>query len=356
MPGPNDQPISRLEAQKRADRIRAFREELAALRRDGVDLLTPGQEHTLAAHHDAVLARLAAEFDVDRSERSGQLTRGMVLTALFGAGALILAIYTLVDRSWWRMDLPAQTTLLTMFPLLALAGVEVAARRERTHYFAAIFALVASATAWLAIFMIARLLDLPFSVLLLWPGILFGLVVALSYGFRFVFGGAIAALIVALAGAFFASGGVPWPNAVARFEPLIATAFVVAAAAGKMEPAGEGFGTVARAVALLMGLGSLLVLSVDGGASLLPLPGRVAEGVYQVVMPVASVAIIWMGIRHRRREVVAIAAVLLAVYLLTRYVDWFWDQPVWVFFLVLAAVAFAALALLKRLRARVERS
>jgi hypothetical protein len=347
--------MSRTEAQKRADRIRAFREELADLRRDGVAPLTPEQEAALAAHHDEVLRRLVAQFDIDRTEHSGQLTKGMVLAALFGAATLILAINSLVERAWWRMDLPAQTTLLTMFPLAALAGVEIAARRERTRYFAAIFALVACATTWLALIMTARLLDLPFSVLLLWPGILAGLAIALSYGFWLVFGVSLVAAIVAMAGAFFASAGVPWPQASARLEPLMITAFIVAAAATRFEPAGEGFGTTARVVGLSMGLGSMFLMSVQGSLSLAPLTAQVAEGLYQAVMPILSVACLWMGLRRRQRETVMISAILLALYLLTRYVDWFWDVvPAWAFFLVLAVLAFSALALLKRLRARAE--
>jgi hypothetical protein len=347
--------VSRAEAQKRADRIRAFREELAALRRDGVATLTAEQDAALAAHHEEVLRRLAAQFDIDRTEHSGQLTRGMVLAALFGAAALILAIYSLVDRAWWRMDLPAQTTLLTMFPLAALAGVEIAARRERTRYFAAIFALVACATTWLALIMTARLLDLPFSVLLLWPGILAGLAVALSYGFWLVFGVSLVAVIVALAGAFFAAAGVPWPHALGRLEPLMMTAFVVAAAAARFEPAGEGFAATARIVGLSMGLGSLFLMSVNGSQSLLPLTATVAERIYHVIMPMASAAGIWIGLRRRQRETVTIATILLAVFLMVKYFDWFWDVvPAWVFFLVLAVLAFVALALLKRLRSRVE--
>ena len=348
---------SRFEAQRRADRIRAFREELTTLRAEDASPLTPEQESALAAHHDAVLAALASRFDVDRSERSGQLSKGMVLAALFGAAALIMAIYSLVDRAWWRMDLPAQTTLLTMFPLLSLGGVELAARREKTRYFAGIFALVACATAWLAIVLVARLLDLPFSVLLLWPGILFGVAVAVSYGFRVVFAISLVAVTLAIAGGFFAAGNVPWPRALSRLEPLMVTAFLMAAGSASFDPAGAGFGRVARIVGVVMGLGAMLALSADGGMTLLPLNAEAAEAVYQGAMLVASIACIWLGLRLRHREVVTIASALLSLFLLIRYVDWFWDVlPAWVFFLALAGLAFAALAILKRLRARVEPS
>jgi hypothetical protein len=102
-----------------------------------------------------------------------------------------------------------------------------------------------------------------------------------------------------------------------------------------------------------MGLGSLFLMSVHGPLSLAPLTAPAAERFYQAAMPLVSVVCVWMGLRRRQRETVTIAAILLALFLLTRYVDWFWDVvPAWAFFLVLAGLAFSALALLKRLRAR----
>lgn len=347
---------TRHEAQKRADRIRAFREELTTLADEGANPLTPEQQARLSAHHDALMARLAATFDVDRSEQSGRFSKGMVLASLFGAATLILSIYSFVERAWWGMDLPAQTTLLTMFPLIALVGVEVAARRDRTRYVAAGFALVACATAWLAVAMIARLLDLPFAVLMLWPGILVGLGVALSYGFSLVFGVSLAAATLAIAGAFFASGGVPWTAALMRLEPLMITSLLLAAVGGRFEAAGDGFGQVARVVGTTIGLASVLALSFNGALTLLPLSRSVAEGAYQVGMVAASVLIIGSGLRRRQQLLVTVAAILFAVFLLARYFDWFWDVlPAWLFYLILAALAFASLALLQRLRARVER-
>ena len=46
--------------------------------------------------------------------------------------------------------------LLTMFPLVSIAGVQIAAERERTRYVASLMALVALGTAWVAILMTAR--------------------------------------------------------------------------------------------------------------------------------------------------------------------------------------------------------
>jgi hypothetical protein len=52
-----------------------------------------------------------------------------------------------------------------------------------------------------------------------------------------------------------------------------------------------------------------------------------------------------------RIELVRAGTVGLALLLMFRMVDWFWDWiPKWLFFLVVGAIAFGALLLLRRLR------
>lgn len=344
---------SRLDAQRRADRIRAFREELDELRAEGSNPLSPEQELRLSAHHDTVLADLAREFDVDRSSSAGHLSLGLRAASLVGAAALVASVALLVTRWWGALSAPAQVTLLTLFPLAALGGVEAAARREKTRYVAALFALAACGTAWVAVWMLPRILDLPFPALLLWPGVLFGAAVALSYGFGAVLAITLAAFVLALAAAFFASGGVPWAAAFERLEPIAFPAFAIAIAAPRFADAAEGFDDVARATGLVIGLGALLILASIAGTSLLPFAPSTSRHVYQAVMLLATLAWLAYAIARQESRTFNIAAVFLAIFLLVRYVDWFWDLvPGWAFFLVLAGLAFASIAILRRLRRR----
>jgi hypothetical protein len=348
-------PISRADAQRRAQRIRAFRDELRTLREERANPLTPEQEAALDAHHEALLARLASEYDIDRTDRSVQLSRGMRLASLFGGAALVAAISLLVSRYWGALQLPGQVALLTCFPVAALGGVELSARRERTLYVASLFAIVAFGTAWMAIVFTSRLLDVPFSVLLLWPGILFGVALALSYGFRIVLAASLIALVLAVSGAFFASAGSPWTEVFGRLEPLVISSFVLVALSRQLEPAREGFAVVARLVGLVMGLLALVMLSAFGNLSLLPFSDRVSEGIYQVVAFAAAAAAIAIGMRARLTHVVNTGSAMLGLLLLTRYVAWFWERlPAWAFFFGLAGCAFVALVWLRRLRARME--
>jgi hypothetical protein len=216
-------------------------------------------------------------------------------------------------------------------------------------------ALVACGSAWVAIDHTARALDVPFSSLLLWPGVLFGLAVATSYRFRLVLAVSLAALVVAVASAFFAAGGAPWTLVFERLEPLTGSAFVPAVAARHLDAAPDWVTQTVRLTGLAMGLGGLLVLSSVSGTSLFALTPPTALHAYQVVMLATGIGVLWGRLGAGDAAGVNLASLSLALFLLVRYADWFWAPlPAWVFFLGLAAGALLGILVLKRLRARVD--
>ncbi|MEW6323245.1 MAG: hypothetical protein AB1635_19420 [Acidobacteriota bacterium] len=347
----------RLEAQRRADRIREFRAELGALRAEGATPLTSEQETVIRAYHDALLERYAREFDIDSTERSAGLSRGLQAASFFGAVTLTAALWALVARFWGRLDLPVQIGLLTFIPLALLGAVDVAARRERSLYVASLFALAAYGAFWLAAIAVPELLDLPLTPGILWTGALFGVALAVPYGFRLVFGLALVALVVAVSASVFAAVGAPWTIAAERLEPAVLTAFSLVVAARAFQGPAARLAPVARLVGLFLGLGGLFVLSSTAAVSQLPLPDRVVEGIYQAAMFAASAATLGRGLAAGRAEVAQTGGAFLTLFLLARYVDWFWTLlPRYLFFLILAAMAFAVIATLQRLRARARRA
>ena len=346
---------ARRAAQARADQIRAFRRELRTLADEEAFRPSPEEEAALTAHHERVLASLACDFDIDRSEREGQLSRGMQIASLLGAAALVGAVAALVNQFWGRLGLSAQVTLLTFFPLAALAGVQFAAERERTRYVAGLFGLVALGTAWFAMATIARALNLPLSPLLFWPAAAFGIAVAVSYGFRLVFALSLAVSVVAMASVFFAGGGVPWPVLFNRLEPFTGAAFALLVLSPHVAPLGDGFDNTARHTALVLLLGALFMLANVSGLSLLAFAPSTAQIVYQVVFVPLSIALLWRALRTGDSRGATLTAVAFALFILVRYFDWFWDWiPAWAFFVVLAGMAFASIALLRRVRHRQE--
>jgi hypothetical protein len=346
-------PPNRDDGQRRVHQIGAFRAELEALKAAGALPLTSTQEAELRSYHDDLLRRLAAEYDVDPSEHAAQLSRGMRLLSFFGAVALTAAVYSLVERYWGWLDLPQQATLLTAFPLMALVGVELSARRERTLYVASLFALVAYGTFWLAVVALSWTLNIPATPVFIWAGGAFGLALAIPYGFRVVLAAALVALPIAMAGSVFQAAGIPWSVALERFDLLTAAAFSMLVLAIPLGRIDAGFPAVTRLVALAMGLGGLLLLSTTAGASLMAVDDGIVEGMYQAAMFVMSIAILVLAIRHRWNETVNLVSVFLGLFLLVRFVDWFWDLlPRYVFFLGLAVLSFIWLFVLRRIRGR----
>ena len=342
-------------AQKRADRIRAFRAELTALENEGAVGLSEEQRAAIGAYHDQLLTRLTAAYDVDASDAAQGLSRGMQLASFFAAVTLTAALAALVARFWVRFELPLQASLLCAFPLMALVGVELSARRERTLYVASLFALVAYGTFWLAVTVLSDTLNVPLSPPWIWAGVLFGLALALPYRFRLILAAALGSLIVATSGSIFQAQGHPWTVTFEHFDLLMVAAFASTLLAPRLGQLYAGFATVARLVGSSIGLICLLIVSTFGGASLLPFSNRTTELIYQAVMLVVCVALVALGIRNRWTETVYLSAGFLTMFLMVRYVDWFWDAlPSYVFFAILAAVAFAWLLALRRVRARLS--
>lgn len=344
------------DAQRRVTQVRAFQAELRALEDAGVAALTAEQRAVIGTYHDRLLTRLTLDFDVDASAAASQLSRGMQVAALVAAVALTAAIASLVSRYWGRLDQPLQATLLTLFPLAALVGVELSARRERSLYVASLFALVAYGTFWLAAGVLSWTHNIPIIPAVLWAGALFGLSLALVYGFRLVLAIALATAILAVPASVFHAAGVPWTAAIARPEPMVFTALLLTMLAPRLAQIQRGFAATTRLVGFGIGLLFLLHLSQEGAASLLPLSARVATAVHQGVMLVTCSAILVVAVRRRWRETAPLAAAMLTLFLTLRFFDWFWDWlPRYVFFLVLAAIAFGWLLALGRMRRRMAR-
>lgn len=349
-PGPF---FDRTTAQQRVQQIRAFQSELEALEAAGVAPLAPEQKAAIGAYHAQLLKQLAAQYDVDRSDTAGQLSRGMRLLSFFAALALTAAVYSLVERFWSRLDLPLQSTLLAVFPLVALVGVELSARRERTLYVASLFALVAYGTFWLAVGVLSWTLNIPLTPGFIWVGVLFGLALAVPYGLRIILAAALATLAVAIAASMFQAAGAPWTEAFNRPDLLTAAAFSLLLLGIPLAQVDRAFAAVTRLVALGIGLTGFLVLSMSGATSVLPVSSRTSAVIYQTLMFVVCIAALVVAIRRGWTETVHLVSVMFAWFLLDRFVDWFWDVlPRYVFFSIVAALAFIWLLLLRRIRGR----
>jgi hypothetical protein len=360
MTGPDRRPedrASKAGAQQRVDQIAAFEREVGELERAGILTLGEDQRAAIGRHHAQLLATLATRFDVDRTEPQRQMALGMRVAALLAAATLSAAVVLFFYRVWGLLVLPAQLAILAAMPLLLVAAVEVAARREPTRYLASVVAIIAS---------VAFALDLAGAcavfnttpapvVLLAWSA--FALTLAYAYGLRLLLAAGIGAAMGYGVAAVAAAAGVDWTVAVARPEPLLVLGpGAIALASFPPVVRTEGFDTTWR----LMGTGALLLpllfLSTWPEVfsyRLLP-PGGL-HAIYDVAGFVLPAVVAWWGVSRRWTRLVDAGAGFLVLFAYAKFFDWWWAAlPRYLFFLVLGLLSIGTLLVLSRLRRRMR--
>jgi uncharacterized membrane protein len=334
----------REEAQRRADRIRAFRAELAQVEREGALELTAEQRSALDTHLNALLRDLAGRFDVDTSDRDRQVSWGMRIASTLGALALCAAVVLFFYRFWGSIPVPIQVLLLLAAPLAGMAGAEFAVRRETAPYFTSLIALVAFAAFVLDLNALGSVFNLTPTPHALLAWCVFGVALAYRFGLRLLLAaglvcgmGWVAALATSFAGL--------WTEFFQRPETIIAAGLLAAAA-----PRREHFAATHRLTGLLAVFLAILLLSFDGG-TFLTVGRREAERLYQLAGLVGAAAAIWLGVRRQWNETVNLGAGAFVVFLYIRLFDWWWDwMPKYLFFLVVGLVSIGLLLAFRRLR------
>jgi uncharacterized membrane protein len=353
-----DSPTTREAAQARADRIRAFRDELRELEASGVAALPDEVGARIRRHHDELLAALAGRFDVDRTEAEKQLSIGMRIASLLGAVALSFAVFFFFYRIWGAIPTGAQVALLVAAPILCVLGTEIAARKERTLYVAAIVSLVAVASFGLTLLMLGDLFNIAPSpdAFLAW-GIFAGLL-AYAFRLRLLLVVAIAACAVFLSGRLGAWNGSYWGFFLLKPENvLLAGVFVLAIPAVARHRALPSFPPVYRATGLLAIFAPVLVLANMGELSWIDVPSGTIEVAYQALGFLSGAAAVCAGARTQWAVTTVVGTMFLVVLLYVKFFDWWWDwMPKWLFFLVLGGVAIGILLLLRRLQAAMRRA
>ena len=344
--------MTREQAQQRVDQVHAFRAELAQLEAEGIVLLAPDQSRVLRTHHDDLLAQLAQRFDVDRTQAEKQMSLGMRIASLFGAVALSAAVFLFFYRFWGLLSVPVQVVLLTTAPILIGISVEVAARREKTLYFAWLLALVAFASFVLDLNIVASIFNLPPSPggFLAWA--IFAFVFAYTYRLRTLLLLGISCAGIWVAAILTSLTGVYWPALVMRPENfIVAGALALVASAFHSRRDEEDFAFIYRFVGWIAVLMPFFFLSEWGEMSYLPLSGIAARRLYDVLGFVVGAGVIYVAIRRQWAETMNVGALFLVLFLCLKLYDWCWDwMPRYLFFLLIAGVAIGLLAVLQRMR------
>jgi len=344
--------MNKEQAQQRADRVRAFRDELDQLEREQVITLSSDQRDRLRAYHGGLLRDLAATFDVDTSGEQKQLSWGMRIVSFLGAAAISAAVFFFFYRFWGLLTTPVQVALLIAAPVSATLGIELAARRERTLYIAAIVGLVAFACFVLDLSMIGQIFSITptQNAFLVWSG--FAFLLAYTYGIRILQVAGIIALSGYLAATAGTWAGCYWLSFGERPENFIASGLVLFGISFIPHGRREEFPPYYRIFGLLQIFIAVLILADWGRVSYLALPAATVEYLYQVIGFVCSGLAIWLGIRRHWPGVTNLGSTFFTIFLYTKFYDWWWTwMPKYLFFLVVGLVAVLLLLVLKRLRA-----
>jgi uncharacterized membrane protein len=343
------------DAQRRADRIRGFREELAALESERAISLTEEQSRLLNEHLDRTLERLAREYDVDTTESQKRISWGMRIASTLGGAALCAALVLFFLRIWGSILLPVQVAILALTPILLLGATEYAARRERTLYYASLLGLLAVAAFVLDLSALGATFNIAPSrgALLAWG--VFSLLVAYAWRIGLPQIAGVALLIGYTAACLAAWAGSYWADCMNRpenFLPGAALAFSVPFAL--RHRSAPFFPAVYRAIGLLTILLAILLLSMNGNMSYLPLGTDHLELGYQLAGLALSLAVVAAGVRFDWRETVNLGAMFFALFLYIRLFHWWWDwMPKYLFFLIFGLISLGLLVLFRRLRTRI---
>ena len=344
---------SRQEAQKRADQIHVFRDELDRLEQEGVVAFSAEQRQRVSEHHRSLLARFTQSFDIDRDVRASQLSLGMRIASLFGALALSASVFFLFYQFWGWFSMITQVAILIAAPLGMLAITILIQRKDSSGYFAKLAALVTFACFMLNITMLGQIFNITPSDKALLPWAALAFLLAYACDLRLLLVAGILCMIAYVAARTGTWGGMYWLSFGERPENFFPAAVLLLAIPQFTHHSGyASFPPMYRVFGLLTIFLPVLVMGNWGNSSYLEWNVDFIEGFYQVVGFVSSALAVWLGVRRQWPEVINTGVTFFIIFLYTKIFDWWWESmPKYLFFLVLGLVAVLFLLVLKRLRA-----
>jgi len=349
-----DEASGRAGAQRRADRIRAFREELAELEREGVIGFGPEQKARLDAHLESVLRALAERFDVDITASERQISWGMRIASTIAGAALCAAAVLFFYRVWGVLPVWAQVAILLAAPAAGVAGMEFCSRRGPSRYYTGLLGILACAAALLNLSALAAIFNLPDSPdsFLVWS--VFALLLAYAYRLPLLLAGGLVSAIAFLTMTTLRWTGLDWAALDQRMEPLIGAGALVAAlpAAARLRQPDE-FPWVYRIVGLLTVFSGVAIGGLNGNQSYLPFGSGRVEAMYQGAGFLVAAFVMRYGVRSGQPGVVNLGAGFFALFLYLRLFEWWWDwMPGYVFFFLVGCISLGLLFAFQRVRRR----
>lgn len=343
--------LPREQAQRRAERIAAFRQELAELQQEQVLLLSDAQQAALHEHHERLLHYYRQNLDIDADDRARQLSLGMRLASLLGALALAAGVFFLFHRFWGLFDTPVQVGLLMGSSLGSLWLCFWLQRRDSTGYYAGLAAVLALVCFVLNLTMLGRIFNIAPSdkALPLWGAM--ALLLAYQCRWRLLLSTALLCFGLFIAARISALSGWHWSEMGERLENFMPAVLLFLIPLFYGQARYPGFAACYRIIGLLFLLVPVLLLGYWGEGSYLDWPVRWVEAFYQLLGFALAGLLIWLGIRRGWGDVVGSGTGFAVVLLFCKLFDWWWDLlPRYLFFLLIGLIALLLLVVLQRWR------
>lgn len=344
--------LSKTQAQMRADQVRAFRAEQNLLSEQGLFPLPDHAATAIRQYHDELLRELQQTQDVDLSEGARHLSLGMQIVSFLGAAALAASLFFLFYQYWGYFATATQGGILIAAPLVSLAVACWVRRFDASGYYAKLAALVSFASWVLNIVMLGSIFNLAPSPNAFAVFAFYGFLLAYLLQVRLLLVVALICSFIFIGAKFGTWMGSYWiyvgQNPEHFFLPAL---FFFTLPLWVSQARFHGFAAIYQMLSVAAFFIALLVLANWAGGSYLPWSPSVIEGCYQVAGFVTSALLVLYGMRTRAVNLMLAGNVFFALFLYTKFFDWWWDWlPKYIFFLVIGLTAILALMVFNRLR------
>ncbi|MDH4580601.1 DUF2157 domain-containing protein [Pseudomonas sp. BN415] len=345
-------PLSRDQAQHRADDIQAFYREVERLHDEQALLLSAEQIEHLGAHHRRLLADYRSAFDIDSDAQARRLSLGMRIASLLGALALAASLLFFFYQFWGLFPETAQVGILTGFSLGSLLLTLLLRQRAPSGYFTKLTAILAFACFVLNVVMLGQIFNITPSDKALLPWAAYALLLAYACEVRLLLGAGLACIMTFVATRLASWSGLYWLDCTERPEHLLPAGLLIFLVPQFISQARySGFAAIFRVLGLFGLFVPVLVLATWADGSYLPWSGDLVEVIYQLLGFGGAALAIWLGNRRDWPEVVHTSLLFFVLFLYIKLFDWWWAvMPKYLFFLVLGLVAVLILLVLGRLR------
>ncbi len=339
-------------AQLRADQIRAFHAESRQLQQAGLLSLSETQQQQIERYHQTLLQQLRDRENVDLTEQAKHLTLGVQIVSFIGACALSASLFFLFYQYWGFFSSLQQTVILLLAPLLFFALSVLVCQRDSSGYYAKLVGMLAFASFVLQVIMLASIYNMAPSpnALALYAG--YGFLLAYMLRAKLLLAAAILCSLAFVGAKIGTWMGSYWLYMGERPEQFFipSLAFFILPLVIKQK-VNRDFAFHYQIWAAIAFFVALLILANWGNTSYLPWQSDLIEGFYQVLGFVSAGLLVFYGLRSRQPSLMFAGNVFFALFLFTKFFDWWWDWlPKYLFFLLITLVAILFMMVFNRLR------